>query len=133
MIDFQTFFSFDPINGIFGWASSKYLLFSAIFMGPIAGVVGVGGYIILLDYFPSHIVASIFLLEPVSGQIVGIILGQDNFPGIVTYLGAFGMLLGIAIMMRGDYLMKNKEIPEGELELIEGEDIELSSKNSLLS
>jgi len=89
--NFGLFFSFDPVYGIFGWASPKYLLFSTFFFGPIAGLLGVGGYIILLEYFPSHIVASIFLLEPVSGQIVGIVLGQDNFPGIITYLGAFGI------------------------------------------
>jgi drug/metabolite transporter (DMT)-like permease len=62
--DTDAFLSADPVQGMFGWASSEYLLVSIIFVGPIAGILGVGSYIFMNNFFPSHVVASIFLLEP---------------------------------------------------------------------
>ena len=129
--DIGVLFSFDPIEGMLGWASPKYLVFTVFLFGPIAGILGVGGYIILLDYFPAHVVASMFLLEPVSGQIVGIILGQDNFPGIVTYLGALGIWVGLGMVIRGDYLMKKREVWREEITFDE-EEWEMSYESILL-
>lgn len=100
--DIGQFLSTDPVKGMFGWASSEYLLISLTLVGPIAGVFGVGSYIFMLKYFPAHIVATIFLLEPVTGQILGVILGQDNMPGLITYLGATGILVGLGLTIMGD-------------------------------
>lgn len=100
--DIGEFLSTDPVKGMFGWASSEYLLISLTLVGPIAGILGVGSYIFMLKYFPAHIVASIFLLEPITGQILGVILGQDNMPGFTTYFGATGIIVGLGLTIMGD-------------------------------
>jgi len=123
------FFSFDPHFGVLGWASTEYLLFSLCLVGPIAGILGVGGYIFLLDYFPSHIAASVFLLEPVIGQGIGIVLGQDNFPGWITYFGVLSILFGLGLTIRGDLIKKGKEQNE---EMEQNEVMELSERSLLV-
>lgn len=121
-IDVPTFFSKDPVQGMFGWASEQYLLTSLLLIGPFAGLIGCGSYIFMLDYFPSHIVANIFLLEPVSCQFLGIILGQDNMPGMLTYVGALGILCGLALTMKGD---RQKEQDNTAKEDTKKEELEL--------
>ncbi|CAI2368442.1 unnamed protein product [Moneuplotes crassus] len=109
--DIKDFYSFDIQYGILGWASSEYLLYSLTAIGIITGVFGIGGYVFTLNYFPPHIVGTIYLLEPVVGQILGIILGQDNMPGIFTYVGTFGIMAGLALSIKGD-LMKAPKASE---------------------
>mmetsp|Transcript_13721 Transcript_13721/g.15386 ORF Transcript_13721/g.15386 Transcript_13721/m.15386 type:complete len:136 (+) Transcript_13721:163-570(+) len=83
----EILFSMDPTNGFFGWADTKWLLLSTIIITPICGFIGVGSFIFMLDFFPTHIVAGIFLLEPFTGELLGWILGQDSLPSLVTYIG----------------------------------------------
>lgn len=114
---YQDFFSFDPVVGILGWASTEYFIISVLLIGPVTGLIGAGSYIFMLDYFPSHIVASIFLLEPVTGQFLGIMLGQDNFPGYATYLGALGILLGLGLTIKGDKMKCAQQKKNSDLEM----------------
>ncbi|CAI2370412.1 unnamed protein product [Moneuplotes crassus] len=107
-MDTEIFYSFDPNFGVFGWASDTYLVYSLVFVGTFTGLVGVGGYVFILNFFPPHIVGSIYLLEPMLTQILGCILGQDNMPGFITYLGCFGITVGLGISIKGD-LEKSKE------------------------
>jgi drug/metabolite transporter (DMT)-like permease len=107
--DTSEFFSQNPEIGMFGWASPQFLLISLTLVGPIAGVCGAGSYIVMLNYFPSHVVASIFLLEPLIGQILSVFLGQDNMPGLITYIGVIGILLGLGFTIVGERKNEVKE------------------------
>jgi drug/metabolite transporter (DMT)-like permease len=115
--DIGDLFSQNPECGIFGWTSPQFLLISLTLVGPIAGVGGCGSYIVMLDYFPSHVVASIFLLEPLTGQILSVFLGQDNMPGLITYIGILGILIGLGLTIVGD---RDNKI-DGEKYAIESE------------
>ncbi|CAI2367282.1 unnamed protein product [Moneuplotes crassus] len=101
--------SFDPHYGLLGWASEEYLIYSLTFVALLAGVPGIGGYVFPLSYFPPHIVASIFLLDPIVGEVIGVFLGQDNMPGILTYIGTLGVLVGLGLTMRGNLLIKKQQ------------------------
>ena len=106
-----------------GWASQDYLLFSLIIAGPIAGILGSGCLIFMLDYFHPHVVASIYLTEPLIGQALGCLLKQDKFPGILSFIGVIGMTFGIYLSIRGDQLRTKSQISHEKL----NQDIELSS------
>ncbi|CAI2363360.1 unnamed protein product [Moneuplotes crassus] len=100
------FYSFDSYYGVLGWASDTYLFHSLVFIGISTGLFGVGGYVFTLNFFPPHIVGNIFLLEPVFAQSLGCILGQDNIPGLITYIGTIGITVGLGILIKGDLLNK---------------------------
>ena len=102
--------------GFFGCFAHQNVLYSIFIVGPIVGVLGFGSYIFMLNYYPPKIVGSIFLLEPVSGQVIGILLGQDHFPGPLTYIGAMGIILGLYMMIKGD---EQKQIESEEGTLVE--------------
>ncbi|CAI2370168.1 unnamed protein product [Moneuplotes crassus] len=113
-MDTENFYSFDPHFGFFGWASDTYLVYSLVFVGTFTGLVGVGGYVFILNFFPPHIVGSILLMEPVLAQILGCILGQDNMPGFITYLGCFGITVGLGISIKGDLEKSKKQIKNSD-------------------
>ena len=54
------------------------------------------------------------LLEPVCGQIVGILLGLDLPPGILTYIGAVITLLGLFLLSQNE-----QELCDDSLSIIE--------------
>jgi drug/metabolite transporter (DMT)-like permease len=39
------------------------------------------------------------LMEPIFSQIYGLLLGLDNPPGLITYLGTFIILTGLFILL----------------------------------
>jgi len=112
IMDTEKFYSFDPQFGILGWASNTYLMHSLLFVGTFTGLFGVGGYVFTLNFFPPHIVGNIFLLEPVFAQTLGCILGQDNPPGIITYLGITGITVGLGICIQGDLLRRKQTLQD---------------------
>jgi len=57
------------------------------------------------------------LLEPILGQIIGLILGQDYFPHIITFIGAIGIIVGIGLTIKGN-MLKEKTKEEDEIELL---------------
>lgn len=132
-LDFALIFSADPHQGMFGWTSPEFLPLSLFLVAPIGGVLGTGSYVFLLDYFTPLAVANLFLMEPVFAQGLGIMLGQDNFPGMMTYLGATGIVVGLAFSIKGEGLKLAKKrahsVVDASNKII---DIEMSSFDSLL-
>jgi len=125
-IEMQVLFSRDPIGGLFGWSDPNWILLSTLIIAPICGVLGVGCYVFLLDFFPPHIVNGIFLLEPFVGQLIGTLLGQDGWPTVFTYIGALLVTIGLGFTIMGNAKTKDKEgVPKEIL------DIELSQSSLL--
>ena len=108
--DFDTFFSRDATYGLLGWASFEYLSFSILVVAPFAGVLGTGSIVFMLVFFTPHATGNIYLAESITGQAFGILLGMDNFPGIITFIGIAGMIIGIALSIKGDQLRKQSQI-----------------------
>lgn len=94
--------------------------------------MGTGSYSYVLQYFPPNIAGNIFLLEPVVAQILGLLFKLDNYPGVMTYIGGFGIIIGLALLMKGDELNKNEKTLNTP-ELSENEEIEISHTSLLNS
>lgn len=109
-IDPRMFFSFDSRLGFLGWISEQQWMISIFLVAPFWGFCGNGGYIFSLKYFEPHIVGNALLLEPLIGQLLGCLLGQDKLPGILTFLGAAIILSGIYTVAQGT--KKLSEEPE---------------------
>lgn len=117
-IKMETLFSRDPLNGIFGWSDSHWVLLSTLIITPIWGLIGVGSFIFLLDFFPAHIVAGLFLMEPFTGQMLGCLLGQDHLPSFITIVGASLISWGLCLTIKGNMVKQKEEIEkDSELEL----------------
>ncbi|CAI2373993.1 unnamed protein product [Moneuplotes crassus] len=123
----KVLFSRDDVSGMFGWSNSEHILLSLFIIGPICGVIGLGCYVFLLDFFPPHIVNGVFLMEPFTGQLIGCILGQDDLPSAFTYIGAFFVTLGLGLSIFGDIKKSQSDNGNTKTKL----EIELSD-NSLL-
>ncbi|CAI2372694.1 unnamed protein product [Moneuplotes crassus] len=123
------FVSFDEKRGMFGWASNENIVWSLLVFGPVTCIFGSGGYYFTASYFPPHIIGTIFLLEPVLGQIFGILLSQDHYPQILTYIGGIGIFIGVGLTIRGDLLKSN----ESQTNIIPEEPVDSIHNHSLLS
>lgn len=82
------FFSFDPEYGAFGFLVDWNAFVDVMCINaPITGILGNLGFYGSFFYFPIEIVSGVMLLEPFCAQTAGILLGQDEIPGIKTLLG----------------------------------------------
>ena len=54
-----------------------------------------------LKYYPPLVMTTALLSCPCVSQILGIVLGMDNYPGVFTYLGGFVSLFGIYFVIKG--------------------------------
>lgn len=92
------FFTFDSYYGAFGWMNDSYAFFLvAIINAPITGIIGNLGFYYAYFYWPMQIVAGTMLIEPFLAQIAGIVLGQDEVPGIKTLVGCIIITLGFIV------------------------------------
>mmetsp|Transcript_13391 Transcript_13391/g.11887 ORF Transcript_13391/g.11887 Transcript_13391/m.11887 type:complete len:175 (-) Transcript_13391:20-544(-) len=118
----EILFSRDPVNGFFGWTNPQFIWISLFLIVPISGILGVGSYIFMLDFFPPHITAGIFLLEPFSCQVIGVLFGQDNPPYVTTYIGTLIITIGLGATINGN--LQNQKKQESN-----NEEFELSEKS----
>ena len=121
-VEIEVLFSRHPLYGFFGWSQPQFIWLSLLIIAPICGVLGAGSYVFLLDYFPPHISAGIFLLEPFTCQLFGVLFGQDSFPYPATYIGAIIITVGLGTTIKGNLTTQ-------KLDEKEGEKIELSEKS----
>lgn len=83
----SVFFSFDPAFGAFGWLTNPNAFFLLMFVvAPVTGILGNLGFYTAYYYFPMEIVAGTMLTEPFFAQFIGVLLGQDEMPGLKTFL-----------------------------------------------
>mmetsp|Transcript_9514 Transcript_9514/g.10673 ORF Transcript_9514/g.10673 Transcript_9514/m.10673 type:complete len:198 (-) Transcript_9514:188-781(-) len=86
--DFGNIFSLDPVHGAFGWVSTVHAFVLVFFVNAIiTGIIGNLGFYCAFNYFSIEIIAGAMLLEPFFAQVIGILAGQDEMPGIKTFIG----------------------------------------------
>ena len=85
-------------KGIFGHLRSDHFFYILFYMGFVAGLCGTIGVIFALKFFPSILIMNLCLTRPLISQTMGIYLGIDELPGLMTYLGC-GMVIGAIYMI----------------------------------
>ena len=97
---FDVFYSFKERIGYFWWlVDFKMFFYLIFFVWLIWGVLGNSGLSESFKYFPVEIITGIMIMEPVIAQTGGILLGQDNVPGLYTIIG--GSIITTAFLMTG--------------------------------
>lgn len=97
---FSTYYSFEEGVGGFAWITSfKTFMITTFVVALFSGIIGNVIFIVCFKYFSADIIASFILLEPVFGQIAGILLGQDNIPGLRTLIG--GVIITAGFVLSG--------------------------------
>ncbi|OQR87862.1 Drug/Metabolite Transporter (DMT) Superfamily [Thraustotheca clavata] len=92
------FWSMDRNIGLFGWLKSDrigiemYLVF-------VCTIIGTMGYISVMKYFDPIVVSVVMLLEPVLATAMGVIVGVDSIPGILTWIGGVLVIAGTCLVI----------------------------------
>ncbi|KAE9325758.1 hypothetical protein PF008_g16798 [Phytophthora fragariae] len=95
-IPFET--SRDPEIGLFGWldpsraASEAYIVL-------VCTLIGTLGYIAVMKYFAPIVVSVVMLVEPVLAAFMGVAVGVDVFPGLLTIAGSLLIIGGTALVI----------------------------------
>ncbi|GMF23610.1 unnamed protein product [Phytophthora lilii] len=88
----------DPDMGLFGWldpsraASEAYIVL-------VCTLVGTLGYIAVMKYFAPIVVSVVMLVEPVLAAFMGVAVGVDVFPGLLTIIGSLLIIAGTALVI----------------------------------
>ena len=93
-------FSMDHNHGIFGWILPTpdrlplelYMVLSCNFLGTM-------GYVAVLKYFDSVVIATIMLMEPVVAAFIQFWVGLDGLPGTQTWIGDAIVTIGSALVI----------------------------------
>ena len=76
-----SFFSTDPVHGVFGFFDRSQALVAFIPYGIFASFFGNVGYVISQFFFSPVIATSALLLEAPLSQVIGYWMHIDKFPG----------------------------------------------------
>eukprot|EP00347_Sterkiella_histriomuscorum_P015235 403357799 len=93
------YLNFNSVNGVFGWIHHSNIIYTVIVVSLINGVCTLGLQYLVFKSFSPVIAGSMMLLEPLFSQIYGIILGLDEIPGLLTYLGGIFIIAGLYALL----------------------------------
>ena len=79
-------------------------------ISPFTGVLEKLSYLTASSYFSLHTISIIIVFEPYLGQIFGILMNQDNIPGMMTLFGLLITSIGFWIASYGQVQEHNIEI-----------------------
>jgi len=92
--------STDPARGLFGWINpTGPRLLAQLWMFGAVDLLGNMGYIAVLKYVPSLIVAVAMLLSPLIAAIEGMCVGVESLPGPLTWAGATVIVASSAVIV----------------------------------
>jgi drug/metabolite transporter (DMT)-like permease len=92
--------NFNSQTGILGLFSGEWFLIY-VFMTLIVGYGGYFGYAYSVKYFDASFISLVLVFEPVVGALVVYIAGWQSVPGLLTFLGAFCIIPGIIVVIKG--------------------------------
>lgn len=88
----------DPVNGYFGYLTSENFVYSFIIMGVLCRSGTFIAYTFALFAYSIIIVTNAMMAEPMLSQILGVVAGIDNMPGLFTFVGMMITCMGIALL-----------------------------------
>lgn len=92
----SNFLSTDATHGLFGWVHHIGIEAYVVLVGSFAGTMG---FVTSLKYFDPLVVSVTMLTEPVVATVIGICIGVDELPGLLTFLGGCAVLTGCALVI----------------------------------
>mmetsp|Transcript_21668 Transcript_21668/g.38098 ORF Transcript_21668/g.38098 Transcript_21668/m.38098 type:complete len:744 (+) Transcript_21668:70-2301(+) len=93
-------FDLDPVHGVFGWmALQPDRLPLELYLAIICNCFGTTGYIAVMKYFDPLVPATVMLLEPVVGALLGVAARTTSLPGIQTWLGDLVVACGTFLVI----------------------------------
>lgn len=117
MVSGPSVISMAPRVGIFGWMSELRFILIVIFgLIPFTTMLGNLSFIISLKYIRSDVAAVGVLIEPFFSHFIGMYMGLDNLPGVLTVLGLVVIISGSLFTIVGTKLRVAEEIRKLEEE-----------------
>mmetsp|Transcript_35911 Transcript_35911/g.54588 ORF Transcript_35911/g.54588 Transcript_35911/m.54588 type:complete len:659 (-) Transcript_35911:84-2060(-) len=93
-------FSRHPNYGLFGWTNTAFdRLPLELYIVYVCNFLGAMGYIAVLKYFDSIVIATIMLMEPVSAVFIGFWAGVSSLPGMQTWIGDAIVTMGSGMVI----------------------------------
>jgi drug/metabolite transporter (DMT)-like permease len=84
-------FDMHPIHGLFGWMTLEAdRLPLEMYLAIVCNCLGTTGYVAVMKYFDPLVPATVMLLEPAIGALLGVAAGTAKLPGLQTWLGDLG-------------------------------------------
>lgn len=80
-------------RGMLGWTQLSVLEY-ALWLGLVTMLFGLSALVAVIKYLPGVVVSMVFLLNPVAGSIVGVLLHVASVPTPLELVGAGIMLAG---------------------------------------
>ena len=117
--------SFDTEWGCFGFLHPEWIWYCLIIWFFGAMYPGYFAFIQAMLYLPPQVTSSGLLVEPLLGQLFGVVFGLDRWPGWQSFLGAVIDLVGIYLINKGEQQRqaenqkKKNELKAGETEMTE--------------
>jgi len=94
-------FDMHPVHGLFGWANwQSDRLPLEMYIAVVCNCLGTMGYIAVMKYFDPIVPATVMLLEPVVGALLGTAAGTAPLPGLQTWLGDLVVAGGTFLVIR---------------------------------
>lgn len=103
------YFSTNMYTGCLGFFDKRIALIAFLPFGILCSIMGSAGYTISLMFYSPLVVSNAFLIEPIVAQLLGFYMGFDEFPGPLTFLGAFFTLLGLLFIDKASREKQNKD------------------------
>ncbi|CAH0483063.1 unnamed protein product [Peronospora belbahrii] len=88
----------DPDIGLLGWLHPLRIGLEA-YIVVVCTLIGTLGYIAAIKYFAPIVVSIVMLVEPVLAAFMGVVLGVDVFPGLLTIVGSLLIISGAALVI----------------------------------
>lgn len=84
-------------NSVFGWLNTDQIVFVTFVYGLVCGVAGSIGGTFVVKYFSLIPMMNLYLMRPIISQFIGIKMGIDNIPGIMSFVGISGIIGSILL------------------------------------
>ena len=96
-------------EGVFGYLQKDTLFINFFELGFLAGFWGQSGYVLAAYYHPPIIVMNCLLLEPFISQMIGVYMGIDSWPGVMTWIGVVLLSISLNIIVYYKNKMQKEE------------------------
>ena len=89
-----------PVHGLWGWLNpTPDRLPLELYMALVCNCLGTTGYIAVMKYFEAVVPATVMLMEPVVGSLLGVVTGTASLPDLQTWIGNAVVATGTFIVI----------------------------------